>query len=161
MIGKVLAVVALVTLPLSVALWHRSHSQPVQYRYDLTLYQSIWVYLKDGVCGLEVLSMPTMTASRTEFRNPLRYNPTPHQASLWLSSEQKGPYRTTWIVFPFWLPTGLLTCVGTIPVARGPVRRRWRRFRGCCESCGYDLTGNRSGRCPECGTRLLRSPPLA
>jgi Mn2+/Fe2+ NRAMP family transporter len=23
-----------------------------------------------------------------------------------------------------------------------------------CESCGYDLTGNESGRCPECGTEL-------
>lgn len=22
---------------------------------------------------------------------------------------------------------------------------------GCCIECGYDLTGNRSGRCPECG----------
>jgi hypothetical protein len=22
---------------------------------------------------------------------------------------------------------------------------------GCCQTCGYDLTGNTSGRCPECG----------
>lgn len=22
---------------------------------------------------------------------------------------------------------------------------------GCCRNCGYDLTGNLSGRCPECG----------
>lgn len=25
-----------------------------------------------------------------------------------------------------------------------------------CEGCGYDLTGNRSGRCPECGRALWR-----
>jgi hypothetical protein len=25
--------------------------------------------------------------------------------------------------------------------------------RDCCE-CGYDLTGNISGRCPECGTPI-------
>ncbi|MBI5764999.1 MAG: hypothetical protein HZA51_15895 [Planctomycetes bacterium] len=24
--------------------------------------------------------------------------------------------------------------------------------RGSCQSCGYNLTGNVSGRCPECGT---------
>jgi hypothetical protein len=28
----------------------------------------------------------------------------------------------------------------------------WRRwFAGRCIKCGYDLTGNKSGRCPECG----------
>ena len=26
--------------------------------------------------------------------------------------------------------------------------------RGCCSDCGYDLTGNQSGRCPECGKRI-------
>ena len=26
-----------------------------------------------------------------------------------------------------------------------------RRKRGLCPSCGYDLTGNVSGVCPECG----------
>lgn len=28
-----------------------------------------------------------------------------------------------------------------------------------CRVCGYDLTGNISGRCPECGTEI-RSPEL-
>jgi membrane protein implicated in regulation of membrane protease activity len=31
----------------------------------------------------------------------------------------------------------------------------WRRMKprppGHCQNCGYDLTGNVSGRCPECG----------
>ena len=30
-------------------------------------------------------------------------------------------------------------------------RAMLRAERGCCASCGYDLTGNISGRCPECG----------
>ena len=30
--------------------------------------------------------------------------------------------------------------------------RRRRLRRGHCEHCGYDLTGNVSGVCPECGT---------
>jgi hypothetical protein len=30
--------------------------------------------------------------------------------------------------------------------------RPWRRFpQTCCRMCGYDLTGNISGICPECG----------
>src|ERR1043166_499316 len=31
-------------------------------------------------------------------------------------------------------------------------RKRARYLPHCCQSCGYDLTGNTSGRCPECGT---------
>lgn len=27
-------------------------------------------------------------------------------------------------------------------------------MKGCCSACGYSLTGNISGVCPECGTRV-------
>ena len=39
-------------------------------------------------------------------------------------------------------------------------RYLWRQRGGLCPHCGYDLTGNVSGRCPECGgaPRRLRSP---
>lgn len=30
-------------------------------------------------------------------------------------------------------------------------RRRHRSHRGLCPNCGYDLTANTSGKCPECG----------
>ena len=40
------------------------------------------------------------------------------------------------------------------PLLRGPVRRWHRARRGLCVRCGYDLTGNISGVCPECGTRI-------
>lgn len=33
---------------------------------------------------------------------------------------------------------------------------RPRYVRGTCRACGYDLTGNVSGRCPECGSPLDR-----
>ena len=31
------------------------------------------------------------------------------------------------------------------------IRTLWRRRLGLCLGCGYDLCGNRSGICPECG----------
>ena len=34
-------------------------------------------------------------------------------------------------------------------------RRLWRRRRGCCPQCGYDLRGGDAGGCPECGRRGL------
>ncbi len=156
MISKALAVAAFVVLPLSVSLWHKSHHNPEHYRYDVTLYKSLRVYLKGGICGLRLLSMPTRTASRSEFRAPLTYDATPNGQALMLTSARSGPYRVTWLVFPLWLTTGALTLTGMMPIVRGPLRRRWRRWHGACLECGYNLRGNRSGRCPECGTRFRR-----
>ena len=31
---------------------------------------------------------------------------------------------------------------------------RRRRARGLCIACGYNLSGNASGRCPECGAAI-------
>ena len=39
-----------------------------------------------------------------------------------------------------------------IVIIRTWLRFRNRRREGLCLSCGYDLTGNESGVCPECGT---------
>ena len=153
MVWKVLAVIALVTLPFSFAFWYRSHKHPSHHRYDLTLYKSLWVSLQDGVCDLELRSMPTRTGSRSEFRGPLSYLRN-SPGTFWFSSVKNGPYRDTRLVFPFWLTSGLLMLFGSIPVVQGPVRRTWRRWHGWCVECGYDLRGTRSERCSECGTRF-------
>ena len=57
----------------------------------------------------------------------------------------------------FWF-LGALAMVlpaGRLALAAG---RRWQRrrhaARGRCPACGYDLTGNASGTCPECGTAV-------
>jgi len=58
------------------------------------------------------------------------------------------------VFVPHWLAAGAF---GVLPVAWfvGRVRRRRRACGGGrCTACGYDLTGNASGVCPECGTAL-------
>ena len=52
------------------------------------------------------------------------------------------------IVIPLWLP---LACVTLLTVVLF-TRNRAQRIDGLCRKCGYDLTGNESGVCPECGT---------
>lgn len=43
-------------------------------------------------------------------------------------------------------------------LARG-ARRQRRAARGECVVCGYNLTGNVSGRCPECGHPIAHAAP--
>lgn len=50
------------------------------------------------------------------------------------------------IELPLWLP--LLLCAGVALLARS---YSGRAAPGRCEQCDYDLTGNTSGICPECG----------
>jgi hypothetical protein len=57
------------------------------------------------------------------------------------------------VVLPHWLLC--VPAAGSILLAaRRGLRRRYRRRRGLCEVCGYDLRHS-AERCPECGTPRL------
>ena len=59
--------------------------------------------------------------------------------------------------FMFVLPLHILLAV-LLPAVIYPmlpiVKKRHRRKHGLCVKCAYDLTGNESGTCPECGTEI-------
>jgi hypothetical protein len=58
------------------------------------------------------------------------------------------------VTLPFWA-LFLLTATPTgILLAQAWRTACWLRS-GRCIRCGYDLTGNTSGICPECGTRVI------
>ena len=65
-----------------------------------------------------------------------------------------GPMYTTThsLTFPTWL---VVVAFSALP-AYSAIRRRQisKRDDESCENCGYNLTGNTSGVCPECGTRV-------
>ena len=56
------------------------------------------------------------------------------------------PTMGFWLLIPLWIPF-LLLAIPTVILWR----RDSRPPPGHCKNCGYDLTGNISGRCPECG----------
>jgi len=68
-------------------------------------------------------------------------------------------YREWWFDFLWvtirsgygWIPLWVPFCIVLLPTAAAWVRDWRRRPPGHCPACGYDLTGNVSGRCPECG----------
>lgn len=65
-------------------------------------------------------------------------------------------------LFAFWGITGNVMVGGGIGAligsCLGAVRQRRQRSQipGICFNCGYALTGNTSGRCPECGQPVDR-----
>ena len=55
---------------------------------------------------------------------------------------------------PLWTVFVVTATYPTIAFIRGPLRRVRRRRKGLCIACGYDLTGNVTGVCSECGVKV-------
>jgi len=66
------------------------------------------------------------------------------------SSTYRSYARYHWsMLLPLWIPFLLVTAPTAVLWWRG----RSRIPPGHCQNCGYNLTGNVSGICPECGVR--------
>lgn len=76
-----------------------------------------------------------------------------HRVTVWREPGSNRQVTLTFqqLSFPVWLHAILFAMppLGWFVAAR---RRRLRRKQGGCPACGYNLTGNTSGVCPECGT---------
>jgi hypothetical protein len=103
--------------------------------------------------------------------------PAPHEYYSWqahlggdenawvLSLWDAGPGRTNLatqgghgvgVGVPTWFPPilfGTWPLLAALRFGLSRWRLRHRRRHGLCKSCGYNLTGNVSGRCPECGAK--------
>jgi hypothetical protein len=51
-----------------------------------------------------------------------------------------------YLIIPLWIPLVTLAVLTVILWSRARCPPR-----GCCQTCGYNLTGNTTGVCPECG----------
>jgi hypothetical protein len=139
-----------------------------------------WAYAMDGrqhclrvtlASGCLDFTCYDLVAYRREWINVLEYRPLdpsrvnrhPNMQRVILAPPEPGltravhphmtaPHRryylNAWSVgSPFWVP---LLIVALPTVALFWLDRR-RIPSHCCQGCGYDLTGNTSGACPECG----------
>jgi len=84
----------------------------------------------------------------------------------WFAMRSWGvlPYWAVFLIL--WLPSAVLalSALGVVAAAKSVARARVFRRRvdtSCCGVCGYDLTGNVSGRCPECGEAVLEQEKVA
>lgn len=95
-----------------------------------------------------------LSQTDTDFADHDRMGPSERQVSVY---EYRG--GLVWLETPLWTevkcPMWMVALAASIYPAiafiRGPLRWYRRRKRGLCVRCGYDLTGNVSAVCPECG----------
>lgn len=79
------------------------------------------------------------------------------QSDVWHSPGGMRMHYELWLSIPIWLLTinlGFLPALASFLWAVKTLRRARRRFLNHCQRCGYNLTGNTSGTCPECGHKL-------
>jgi hypothetical protein len=92
-------------------------------------------------------------------RGSISYVPQPASHGTHGAVQRTVPVVVTRVEYPY---LSMAMIFGALPLTVGwfwvrrrysAATRRWRRSRGLCPICAYDLTGNVSGTCPECGTR--------
>lgn len=111
---------------------------------------SLVVAIDDGGIGFSVAKKPRREFSGFSFRmyhdnDPWRWLPE------W-GTDHAQISRSGYL--PLWIP--LLLCI----VATIVIFRRTRMTPTGCGACGYDLTGNVSGVCPECGERVVNEDEI-
>lgn len=117
--------------------------------YTVSVYQPGW----GGAIGFGAVGVATTNAQihpQQMFSIDRRFDGDPMDLYWWVEVT-KYDFGGWGLMVPLWIPF-VLTAIPTVVA--------WRRDRrpppGHCQKCGYDLTGNESGVCPECGSECGR-----
>lgn len=173
MIRKTLLVLSLVLLVSAIVFWVRGYS-----RYECLLYERPFgggwsVESHYGTIGLNILWIDDWPGRIAGGRLHLKSVPTGAYWAPWRGVEGFAAnigqiYRWFWF---YWRGPRIILEPGTHVIVRFPnwfvvlvtgaypavVFTRYRRrpfARSGCRTCHYDLTGNESGVCPECGEAI-------
>lgn len=133
--------------------------------YVVSLWSSFGFNLKIG----EQLICATCDSGQLRFayygqdRDPAQPRFRAYYQHTYLFLDRAGPQGTIernplviWFYLPLWIPTGFLLASTGVLWWLGRRRRNGDR----CDGCGYNLCGNVSGTCPECGLALSASGPV-
>lgn len=107
-----------------------------------------WRILKDirDVRNLRML-VADMLRDAPVYPKMARYS----RADLRIVGSVQGPQSRTVFVVPLWIPGSVMGILSM----RGYLRGRRQQMATLCRTCAYQLIGNVSGICPECGTPLM------
>jgi hypothetical protein len=110
------------------------------------LHNGLWLYTK-GKCHWRASRHFLLPGWRTDYVRPSSLLDRLINNG---NGVRKGPVRVDTLTIPL-VP---LIGVAVVPCAYFVLTGKRSKPRGKCRKCGYDLTGNVSGICPECGTPI-------
>jgi hypothetical protein len=140
-------------------------SMALQKSWTVKTPSSVWIVgAADGMSVIFYISSSDQSALRWEARNR---NLPPRFGDAWLRSHWISgwhrysynapgtglPVSAAGLCVPVALPFAMFGAYPGVLIIRR-IRRWHRRRRGFCARCTYNLTGNVSGVCPECGTEI-------
>lgn len=111
----------------------------------------VWLDFREGALSANFASHidgPPTRSSRTSDVAGIRV-----ENRKWIHRGSSFGWRHTSLELPWWASLVVL-CLPFWPlhfVLSGPVLRAFRRLRGRCARCGYNLRGSPSNVCSECG----------
>lgn len=113
-----------------------------------------------GTCAGAISAIPGILISKTCYGGLLLVLPGMLLAEICDVSEMYtdgGIQKLGTFIFIAVLGNSLVGCViGIVIGAVRPLNRKHHADRLSCKACGYNLTGNVGGRCPECGEEIKK-----
>jgi hypothetical protein len=117
-------------------------------QYEVSLSSHLWVYLGGG---------EDVGQFFTEGIQPFRYRYSVEWDDIdWWFHDVGLPFSSTsyFACLPLWMPLAVLLLPTLLLHLMDPKRIPASH----CQACGYNLAGNVSGRCPECGAAVPATP---
>jgi hypothetical protein len=112
--------------------------------YSIFVWEGRFAGFKDGALFLGLLSFPDSQYAMKPI--PFEWRRIQWIPRLRKNVDGTGQHK---IEIPLWIPTALAAIVFV------HFHRKVRAHKpGHCRKCEYDLTGNESGVCPDCGTKI-------
>jgi hypothetical protein len=124
-----------------------------------------WSVVRNGSIRISIMSEQAAASivggAGTAARIKIARAPSDVQRIIWWPRLQlsRAPLSVSTMTLPLWIPTSLFVAIDWV-LGAVRARRRPRRLMQCV-CCGYDLRGQVSERCPECGNRSGEAPSAA
>lgn len=157
--ARLLSSACVLVILLIVIAWGRSHDQADTIVFPFKK-ERIDVWTESGFVGVSLVSAPADRVSHwsrgsrvRSFSNKMRNTFHPFSVQQGVTFADGNWVLRRSVMVPLWALLLVFSIPPMLSVLFGFLRLRRRRGHVCFK-CTYDLTGNTSGACPECGTPI-------